>query len=116
MAELTAHAPELTEGEAVAQFEKAVKEHPDALSHFNLASAYYAAHDLDNAFREFQQALQMQPGMDHAHYYLGVIYKTRGEADKARQELEQVIRSSAHMMLKNQAKIQLQALSREQAS
>ena len=58
----------------------------------------------------------LQPGMDHAHYYLGVIYKTRGEADKARQELEQVIRSSAHMMLKNQAKIQLQALSREQAS
>lgn len=110
MAPRTAHEPELTEGEAVAQFERAVQEHPDATSHFNLGSAYYAAHNLDAAQKEFEQAVSLSPGLDHAHYYLGVIYKTHGEADKARGELQKVLNGGAHMMLKNQAKIQLQAL------
>lgn len=110
MAKPTAHEPELTEGEAVTRFEKAAREHPDAQSHFNLGSAYYIAHDLDNALREFQQALELNPGMDHAHYYLGVIYKVRGDAAKARQEFDRVLQGSAHSMLKNQATIQLKSL------
>ncbi len=107
MAEPQARAPELTEGEAVAQFEKAVKDHPDAATHFNLGSAYYAAHRLDDALREFQEAVALSPGLDHAHYYLGVIYKERGQTDQAREEFEKVINGSGHMMLKNQANIQL---------
>ncbi len=105
-----AHEPELTEGEAVARFEKAAKEHPDAQSHFNLGSAYYIAHKLDDALREFQQALELNPGMDHAHYYLGAIYKAQGDTAKARQEFDHVLHSTAHNMLKNQATIQLKSL------
>jgi tetratricopeptide (TPR) repeat protein len=110
MAERTARVPELTEDQAVAQFEKAVKEHSDATSHFNLGSAYYAAHNLDAAFKEFQEAAALQPGLDHAHYYLGVIFKTRSDKDKARAEFNQVINGGANMMLKSQANIQLKSL------
>ncbi|MGE5263338.1 MAG: tetratricopeptide repeat protein [Acidobacteriota bacterium] len=110
MAKPTEHEPELTEGEAVTHFEMAVKDHPDATSHFNLGSAFYAAHNLDAAFNEFQSALKLAPGLDHAHYFLGAIYKIRGDADKARQEFETVMNGSGHMMLKNQASIQLKSL------
>ncbi len=110
MAEPTAHAPELTEGEAVAQFQKAVKDHPDAKAHFDLGSAYYAAHDYDNALHEFQEALAQSPNIDHAHYYLGAIYKMKGDMDKARQEFDKVMSSGANVMLKNQARIQLQEM------
>ncbi len=110
MAEPTVREPELTEREAVTHYERAVKENGDARAHFNLGSAYYAAHDLDNAFREFQQAVSLQPGLEHAHYYLGVIYKVRGDRENARKEFEKVLNSSAHMMLKGQATIQMKDL------
>lgn len=110
MAVKTARSPELTESEAVAAFEKAVQEHPDATSHFNLGSAYYAAHNLDAAFKEFVEAVRLQPGLAHAHYYLGVIYKTRGDKDKARAEFDQVLNGGAQTMLKSQATIQLKAM------
>jgi tetratricopeptide (TPR) repeat protein len=110
MAERTAREPELTEREALTHFERAVKENGDARAHFNLGSAYYAAHDLDNAFREFEQAVSLQPGLDHAHYYLGAIYKLRGDRENARKEFERVLNSSAHMMLKSQASIQMKGL------
>ncbi len=107
MPERTAREPELSEREAVAQYERAVQDNGDAKAHFNLGSAYYAAHDLDNALREFQAALSQQPNMDHAHYYLGVIYKLRGDRENARKEFEKVLNSGAHMMLKNQASLQM---------
>ncbi len=107
MADPTLHAPELTEREAIAFYEKAVEADGSAKAHFDLGSAYFVAHELDNALREFQQALALQSNLDHAHYYVGVILKMRGEKDKARQELEKVLGSGANMMLKNQASIQL---------
>ncbi len=114
MAEPTAHAPELSEREAVAQYERAVKDSDDARSHFNLGSAYYVAHDLDNAAREFDRALSLQPNLDHAHYYLGVIFKARGDRENARKEFEKVLSSGANMMLKNQATIQLKDMNGKQ--
>ncbi len=110
MANLPAHETELTEGEAVAAFEKAVKDHPDAASHFNLGSAYYVVHNLDAASQEFREALALAPGIDHAHYYLGVIYKAQGKNDLARQEFQKVLDGGGHMMLKSQATIQLHSL------
>ncbi len=110
MAVKTAHSPELSESEAIAAFEKAVKEHPDATSHFNLGSAYYAAHNLDSALPEFQEAVALQPDLYHAHYYLGVIWKTKGDQAKARAEFDKVLNSGAQTMLKNQATIQIKAM------
>ncbi len=108
-----AHAPELTEGEAVSQFKRAVQEHGDAAAHFNLGSAYFVAHDLDHAFTEFQEALAQSPNLDHAHYYLGVIYKARGDSENARKEFQMVVNSNANMMLKSQATIQLKGMEKK---
>jgi tetratricopeptide (TPR) repeat protein len=107
MADRKTKEPELTAAQAVELFEKAVADNPrDAQGHLNLGSGYYALGNFEAAFREFQQAAALAPSLGHAHYYLGVLYAKRGEKEKARQEFEEVLNSSAHTLLKNQAKIQ----------
>lgn len=113
MAVKTARSPELTENEAVAQFEKAVQENPDATAHFNLGSAYYAAHNLDGALKELQEAVALQPELYHAHYYLGAIWKTKGDLAKARAEFDKVLNGGAQTMLKSQATIQIKAMGKK---
>lgn|SRR5574341_822521 len=102
---------ELTPHEAIAHFERAAKENPnDARAQLNLGSAYYIAGNLDAALATLKEAVALSPSLDHAHYYLGVIYAKRGDKASAQQELEKVINGNAHIVLKNQARIQLQAL------
>ena len=111
MADKKIKEPELNPHQAVELFERAVKENPkDPQARLNLGSGYYAAHELDAAFTEFQEAAALAPSLGHAHYYLGVLYAKRGEKDKARQELEQVLNGDGHYLLKNQAKIQIDLL------
>ncbi len=110
MATLTAHEPELTPHEAINQFERAAKEHDDAQTHFNLGTAYYVAHNLDAALAEFQRAVSLSPDLPHAHYYLGAIYKMRGDSESARKEFDQVLKGGGSFMIKNQATIQLQGM------
>ena len=99
---------ELTVHQAIERFERAVKENPnDAQARLNLGTSYYANHNWDAALKEFQQAVTLAPSLDHAHYYLGVLYARRGEKDTARQELEKVLNGNGHHLLKNQAKLQL---------
>jgi tetratricopeptide (TPR) repeat protein len=113
MADKQVKEPELNPREAVALFERAVKDNPqDAQAHLNLGSGYYAAHDWDAAFREFQQAAALAPSLSHAHYYLGILYAKRGDKDKARQEFEQVLNGNGHPLLKTQAKLQMALLSK----
>ena len=97
--------------EAITLFERALKDNPqDAQAHFNLASGYYAAGSLDDAFKEFQQAAALSPSLDHSHYFLGVLYARRGDKTLARQEFEKVLTGGGHPLLKNQAKIQSELL------
>ena len=111
MADKKTKVPELNPHQAVELFERAVKDNPqDAQARLNLGSGYYASHNWDAAFTEFQQATALAPGLDHAHYYLGVLYARRGEKETARQELEKVLNGSGHFLLKNQAKIQIDLL------
>jgi tetratricopeptide (TPR) repeat protein len=112
MADRKTKEPELNPRQAVELFERAVKDNPkDALARLNLGSGLYAAHDWDAAFKEFQQAAEIAPSLDHAHYYLGVLYARRGDKDNARQELQKVLSGSGHALLKDQAKIQITLLS-----
>ena len=102
---------ELTPHEAVALFEKAVKENPnDGQAQLNLGSAQYAAGHLDAAFESFQNAARSSPQLGHAHYYLGVLLAQRGDKARAREEFEKVIGGDAHAILKSQARIQANAL------
>ncbi len=111
MADRPTRERELTPREAVTMFERAAKENPnDAQAQLNLGSAYYVAADFNAAFDAFQNAARLSPGLNHAHYYLGVLYAKRGDKAKAREELEKVINGGGHVILKNQARIQLNAL------
>jgi tetratricopeptide (TPR) repeat protein len=111
MADKKTKEPELNVHQAIERFERAVKDDPkDPQARLNLGSGYYAGHNWDAAFKEFQQAAALAPGLDHAHYYLGVLYARRGEKETARQELEKVLNGNGHFLLKNQAKIQIALL------
>ena len=111
MADKKTKEPELNPRQAVELFERAVRDNPqDAHARLNLGSGYYAGHNWDAAFKEFQQAATLAPGLDHVHYYLGVLYAKRGEKETARQELEKVLNGNGHFLLKNQAKIQIALL------
>lgn len=111
MADKKTKETELNPHEAVSLFERAVKDNPqDAQARFNLASGYYAAHDWDAAFKEFQEAAALAPSLDHAHYYLGVLYAKRGDQENARQEFDKVLKGNGHSLLKTQAKIQISML------
>lgn len=102
---------ELTPHEAVALFEKAVKENPqDAKAQLNLGSAQYAAGHFDPSFDSFQNAARLAPTLAHAHYYLGVLFAKRGDNARAREEFDKVFGGEAHAMLKSQARIQKDAL------
>ena len=102
---------ELTPHEAVALFEKTVKENPnDAQAYLNLGSAQYTAGHFDQAFQSFQTAARLAPALAHAHYYLGVLFVRRGDHARAREEFDRVLGGDAHVMLKNQARIQQSAL------
>jgi protein O-GlcNAc transferase len=108
MADRRLEAPELTPVEAQKHYERAVKDNPkDPQARLNLGSAYYVNGNLDAALKEFADALNYSPGLDHAHYYLGVIYAKRGDVTSARQELEHVVSSNGNILLKNQARIRL---------
>jgi tetratricopeptide (TPR) repeat protein len=112
MADKKTKEPELNVHQAIERFERAVKDNPqDPQARLNLGSGYYAGHNWDAAFKEFQQAAALAPGLDHVHYYLGVLYARRGEKETARQELEKVLGGSGHALLKDQAKIQITLLS-----
>ncbi|MDE3087945.1 MAG: tetratricopeptide repeat protein [Chloroflexota bacterium] len=111
MADKKTRESELTPHEAVTLFERGVRDNPkDAQARLNLGSGYYAAGNWDAALKEFQEAAALAPSLDHAHYYLGVLYAKRGDKDTARQELEKVLNGNGHYLLKNQAKIQIELL------
>lgn len=113
MADRKTKETELTVHQAIDQFEHAVKADPqNAQAHLNLGTGYYAAGNWDAALREFQQAATLAPALDHAHYYLGILLAKRGEKDAARQELDKVLNGSGHYLLKNQAQIQIDQLSK----
>jgi tetratricopeptide (TPR) repeat protein len=47
---------------------------------------------LEEAIREFQTALQLQPNYAEAHYNLGLVYRSKNMLQAARSEFEQALR------------------------
>lgn len=102
---------ELTPLEAIEHYERAVKEEPGNGEMFmELGAAYYIAHRWDEAIGAFEQAARLKPELGHAHYYLGVLYAAKGDADRARKELEAVVNSSKNPILVAQAKARIPAV------
>ncbi len=105
------NAAELTPHEAIEQYERAVKADPnDADKFMELGAAYYIAHKWDQAMDAFQKAIDLNPGLSHAHYYLGVLYAARGEKERALQELNAVLQTTKNPILIAQAKARIPAV------
>ncbi len=86
----------LKQGEAeraVRELKKALAIDPQsAAGHMLLGQAYLAQRSVSmiaEAKAELQQALDIEPGMLWAHFYLAKVYVDLGQYDKARGELEQ---------------------------
>lgn len=70
-----------------------VRKSPDcAIAHNELASAYAAQDQLDEAIAEVQTALQLKPGSANGHISLGNLYAAQGQLDRAIAEYETALR------------------------
>ncbi len=105
------NAAELTPHEAIAQYERATKSDPNNAELFmDLGAAYYIAHRWDDAMHAFEQAVRLNPGLGHAHYYLGVLYSAKGDKDRANDELNRVLSTTTNPILIAQAKARIPAV------
>jgi len=73
----------------LAFWENAAKHSPSApMAHANLAYAYHAHDKMEEAEREFQRTLILDPVAPTINYNIGVIHYQKGEHDLARKSLE----------------------------
>ena len=62
-------------------------------AHKALGTVLLSRNQMDEAIREFQAALQLEPGDAEAHNNLGIALLNRGQTNEAAQEFEQAIRA-----------------------
>ncbi len=102
---------ELSPREAIEQYERAVKNDPqDADKFMELGAAQYIAHEWDAAIEALEKAIALNPGLGHAHYYLGVLYAAKGNSERALKELNAVLSTSTNPILIAQAKARIPAV------
>lgn len=76
-------------GKAIKTCRKAIKMRPDVASfHNNLANAYFARKDYDNAVREFARALELDPDILERRSSTGIQAQVIGNEDRARYSFE----------------------------
>jgi tetratricopeptide (TPR) repeat protein len=68
--------------------ERALRRHGDAALHNQLGAIYGRAGRLDDAQRQFEQAIALEPRLAEAHANLASVYGQRGEIERAIKELE----------------------------
>lgn len=79
--------------EAIAEFQKAVKQRPDFVAgHDALARAYVSKHDYESAAKETQRVIALRPRDEDAYYRLGLIYLEQNDAVKAQQTFSQLLK------------------------
>jgi non-specific serine/threonine protein kinase len=79
--------------EAVAALQLGVKLHPDrASAHGSLARAYWLGKGrVNDAIREFEETLRLNPQAGYTHLQLALLYSLRGEYDAAERIARQAI-------------------------
>ena len=76
--------------EARAVFARALEIEPRSAKALDgLGRAAFAVRDYDQAIARFEGALALQPAASSVHYRLGMAYRARGDAERARLHLEQ---------------------------
>lgn len=76
--------------EASARFQYALARDPDcAAAHNGLGDVALAEEKYQEAVSHYQEALKRVPGANRVHYSLGMAYRGLGEAEKAKEHLDQ---------------------------
>ncbi len=76
-------------GKAIKTCQKAIKMRPDIASfHNNLANAYFAKKQYDEAVREFARALELDPEILERRSKTGILAQVIGNEDRARYSFE----------------------------
>ncbi len=75
-----------------------------ARPHTSLGVAYWETGRVEDAIREYREAIRLAPGEAEAHYNLGVAHAGKGQVDEAMREYREAIRlapglAGAHMNL-----------------
>lgn len=66
---------EQRKADVLAETRARVRQHPeDAGAHFALGSVYYVRGRLDDAVKELERAVELDPDTDDANYMLGLAY------------------------------------------
>src|SRR4029079_5507266 len=63
----------------------------DASAMSKLGAAEMGLGRVAEAFARFQQAVQADPNFEEAHYYLGIVYRTRNKIAEAQSEFETTV-------------------------
>ena len=61
------------------------------LAHNNLGLALYQKGQIDEAIRQYQEAVRIKPGLLNAHYNLGVAFDLKGQKDEAIRQFQEAI-------------------------
>ena len=70
-------------------YRASLEQRPDkAGTRHNLALSYLKLGMIDEAEREFEEALRFEPDRANSHYELALIYERKGWADEAEREFE----------------------------
>jgi len=77
--------------EAVQVFERALREHESADAHFNLAYVEVKLGRLDDAIRECEAGLRLDPGHYESNAQLGMLLAWRGRLDEAIEHLRRAL-------------------------
>ena len=97
-------------GEAIAQFEQALRIKPDfAGAHYNLGNAFLQEGKLGDAIGHYEQALRIKPDFADAHYNLGVALAQAGRMPEAIEQLKQALRIKPDFARAQNALSRLQA-------
>lgn len=77
---------------ALAPARAAVRLESNVATHYTLATVLLAGNQLDEAYKEFQEALRLDPNSAPAHNNLGVLFERRGDTASALAEFREAAR------------------------
>lgn len=97
----------LTPEQAIEKYNAEIKTQATAANYLELGVAYYVARRWQDAIAAFEKSVALDAKQGFAHYYLGILYASQGQRDKADAALAQVLQVSSNQMLKEQAKARI---------
>ena len=79
-------------GKAESEFASIIASDPNFyFAHYRLAMCHWQRREIDDAIRELQYAMRVEPGHESNRYWLAGFYAAKGMRDEAKTQLEKVL-------------------------